>query len=87
MKVICIEDRVYNHGSKTYSALKLKNITKGKVYTVENKENFSNRLFSSYGYGPGLHYYIIGDMGLAVYYFHSRFKILIKNINNKIQIL
>ena len=87
MKVICIEDRVYNQTSKTYSVLKLKNITKGKIYIVKKKENFLYGYHYGYGYGPGLHYYIRGDMGLAVYYFHSRFKILIKNINNKIQIL
>ena len=83
MKVLCIEDRMFNVLTGHYRKEKLRNVTKGKFYTVLGKYNFTYRE-AGMGYGTGLHYYINGNYS-NTWIFHTRLRI--PNINNKIKIL
>jgi hypothetical protein len=73
MKLLCVNDRSFND-----SEIKLINVTKGKLYTVLEKQVFN--FFENYGFGPGLHYCIKGDKSVTWVY-HSRFRLFKLNKN------
>lgn len=77
MKVICIEDRVFDMWTQDFINSKLPSITKGKIYECNTIKKVNGNL----------HYFIRMKSGRVNYYYHTRFKEINKNTFTKLKII